>query len=113
MKINNKEINIEDAIKYADYDKLLLKRRDNDLLLSDYQIDVLKTNGIDYFEYVNINQLLFDIEEILNIEYDEELDNVSSQLAELSYYKDTKKWECVSHFKYLFSLFDYIHVDIF
>ena len=113
MKINNQEINIEDAIKYADYDKLLLRHRDNDLLLSDYQIDVLKRNDIDYFKYANINQLLFDIEEILNIEYDEELDNVSSQLAELSYYKNTKKWETHSHFKYLFSLFDYIHVDIF
>ena len=91
MKINNQEINVTDAINYADVDSLILKRRSNDLLLSDYQIEVLKRNQIDYIKYASINQLLFDIEEILNTEYDEELDNVSSQLAELSYYKDTKK----------------------
>ena len=35
--------------------------------------------------------LLFDIEEILNDDYDEELDLISGQLAEFIYYKDTKK----------------------
>ncbi len=98
MKINNKDLKIEDAVNFANIDNILLKRRKNYMLLSDYQVDVLKRNNIDFLKYTDIKQLLFDIEELLNSEYDEELDLVSSQLAELSYYRDTKKWEFNSHF---------------
>lgn len=93
MKINNNEINVEDAIKFADYENLLLKRRSNGIILSDYQVDVLKRNGFNYYKYGSTQELLFDIEEFLNDTYDEELDLISSQIAEFIYYKDTKKWE--------------------
>ena len=36
MIINNKEISINDAINFSNYENLLLKRRENDILLSDY-----------------------------------------------------------------------------
>ena len=91
MKINSTEIDVEKAIEYANYDNQLLKRRENNMLLSDYQIDVLKRNGLDYLNYGSIQLLLFDIEEILNEEYEDELDLVSIQLAEFIYYRDTKK----------------------
>ena len=91
MKIKNDDISIEKAIDFANVDNLLLKRRDNGLLFSDMQINVLKRCGINYEKYTNLDELLFDIEDILNYDYDEELDLVSSQIAELRYYKDTKK----------------------
>lgn len=91
MKINSTEIDVEKAIEFANYDNQLLKRRENNMLLSDYQIDVLKRNGLDYLNYGSIQLLLFDIEEILNEEYEDELDLVSIQLAEFIYYRDTKK----------------------
>ena len=91
MKVNKTDININDAIEYANYDSLLFKHRKNGMFLSDFQIDVLKKNNLNYMEYANIQQLLFDVEEVLNNDYDEELDVVSSQLAELIYYRDTKK----------------------
>ena len=91
MKINEKEVSIEDAIAFADIDNIILKHRNNDILLSDYQVDVLNRNGLNYNNYNNISDLLFDIEETLNDNYDPELDLISSQLAEISYYKDTKK----------------------
>lgn len=91
MKINSSEIDINQAIDFADYGSSLLKRRDNGMLLSDYQVDVLKKNGLNYLNYGSIQTLLFDIEDILNDDYDEELDIISSQLAEYIYYKDTKK----------------------
>ena len=86
-----KNITIDEAVKIADYEKLLLKRRENDMLLSNFQVDVLKKNGINYLNYKSVNELLFDIESILFYDYDSELDLVSSQLAELIYYNDTKK----------------------
>ena len=91
MKINDKEINVREAIEFANIENILLKKRKNGLLLSDYQMNVLKRNGIDYNKYGNIHELLFDIEEYLNDNYDEDLDLISGQLAELIYYKDTKK----------------------
>lgn len=44
-----------------------------------------------YEKYGSIHELLFDIEEILNDEYDDELDSISKQLAEMAYYRETKK----------------------
>ena len=91
MIINKKEISINEAINFANYENLLLKRRENDMLLSDYQITILRRNNIDYKKYGSIRELVFEIENLLDEDYDEELDLVSSQLAEYIYYKETKK----------------------
>ena len=91
MIINNKEVSVESAIKFSNQNNILLNRRDNGMLLSDYQISILKRNGIDYMKFNNIRELLFDIENSLDDYYDDELDLVSSQLAEFIYYCDTKK----------------------
>lgn len=91
MVINDNEINVKDAIDFANQEELLLKHRKNNMLLSDYQINVLRQNGFDYLKYSNIHDLLFDIEELLNDDYNEELDLVSSQISEYIYYNETKK----------------------
>ena len=91
MIINKKEVNLEEAINFSNYENLLLKRRENDMLLSDYQISILTRNNIDYKRYNSIRELVFEIENYLDEEYDEELDMVSSQLAEYIYYNETKK----------------------
>lgn len=93
MRINNKEISVNDAINFSNYEELLIKHRNNDILLSDYQVSVLKNNGFDYMKYTNMQELLFEIEEYLNDEFNDELDLVSNQIAELIYYRDTKKWD--------------------
>jgi len=91
MMINKTEISLDDAIKISNYENLLLKRRENNLLLSDYQISVLNRNGIDYNNFANIRQLVFEIENCLDNYFDEELDGVGQQLAEYIYYNETKK----------------------
>lgn len=91
MKINNEEINIENVINDIDIDGIILKRRENNFLLSDYQIGVLNRYGINYLNYSNIRDLLFDIEEALSELYDDEVDNVGKQIAEYIYYNDTRK----------------------
>ncbi len=99
MKVNdNNNITFEDAVKISNIDNVLLKRRSNGILISDYQLNVLRKNGIIFSNYSSIDELLFDIEELLNNDYDDELDLISSQLAEYKYYRDTKKWEIISHF---------------
>ena len=91
MIINKNDISLKEAIDFSNYKELLLNRRENGLLLSDYQVAVLNRNGIDYKTYNNVRELLFEIENYLDDDFDEELDLVSSQLSEFIYYNDTKK----------------------
>lgn len=91
MKINNVDIDIDEAIKLADVDKIVLKRRKNNILLSDYQMMILKERNFNLDKITNINELLFEIEEYLNNNYDDELDLIGSQLSEFIYYQQTNK----------------------
>ena len=91
MIINKNELSIDEAIKFSNQDELLLKRRENNLVLSDYQVSVLNRNGIDYNKFSSVKELLFEIENCLDDYFDDELDLVSSQLSEYIYYNETKK----------------------
>lgn len=84
-------ISLDEAIKIENLDNVLFKRRENKMLLNDYQINVLNRNGINYLKYSNYKNLLFDIEELLNDNYDEELDSVSKFISEYVYYNETNK----------------------
>ncbi|MBE6148388.1 MAG: hypothetical protein E7167_02710 [Firmicutes bacterium] len=64
--------------------------RENGMLLSDYHIEVLKRNGIDYMKYGSITQILFDINDILDEEENEELESVARELDERNYYNKKK-----------------------
>lgn len=91
MIVNKKEIDINEAIKIANHENLLLRRRKNNILLSDYQVSVLNRNGINYNNFSNVRDLLFEIENYLDDYFDDELDLVGQQLAEYIYYNETKK----------------------
>lgn len=80
-----------DKIIDMNFDKKMHKKRDNGLLLSDEQIEILNRYNINYLKYNNISSLIYEIEEILNEEYNEELDKVSGELAEFNYYNNTNK----------------------
>ena len=90
MKINNKEINIDEITGYLNND--ITHKKYNGLYLNDNQINILNRYGFDYKKYNNMNSLLFDIEDYLNEQADcADLELVSQEIAEFSYYHDTKK----------------------
>ena len=91
MIINGVNVSVDEAINLSNVENDFLKRRDNGILLSDYQISVLDKNNINYKNYNNLSSLLFDIEESLNEEENEELEEISRQLAEIHYYSETNK----------------------
>lgn len=65
--------------------------RENGMLLSDYQVEVLQRNGIDYKKYGSIKEILFEINEILDEDNDdEELEAVAKELDEKNYYRSKK-----------------------
>jgi len=63
--------------------------KSNNLMLSEKQMTILKQYGIDYTQ--NVKMILYEIDEILNNEYDEVLDEVSREIAEMDYYHNTNK----------------------
>lgn len=92
VRLNGKDINIEDIITEVDIDKNIPKKRNNNLVLRDSQIEVLKKYNINYETHTSLKSLIFEIEEILNYETDlEDLEQLSEELEEMSYYNYTNK----------------------
>ena len=91
MLVNGKEISVKEAVELSGVESTFMHRRSNGMLLSDYQIDVLERNNINYKKYNNMSSLLFEIEEYLNEEENDELEEVSRQIAEIHYYSETNK----------------------
>lgn len=92
MRLNGKDINIEDIITEVDIDKNIPKKRNNNLVLRDSQIEILKKYNINYETHTSLKSLIFEIEEILNYETDlEDLEQLSEELEEMSYYNYTNK----------------------
>lgn len=92
VRLNGKDINIEDIITEVDIDKNIPKKRNNNLVLRDSQIEILKKYNINYEAHTSLKSLIFEIEEILNYETDlEDLEQLSEELEEMSYYNYTNK----------------------
>jgi len=68
-------------------------KKHNNIYISDEQIDILKKYNIDIEKYINLNELIYDIEECLNDSYIEldDLEWVSQTLSEYNYYNNTNK----------------------
>lgn len=61
------------------------------LLLSDYQLDILNKNGIDLTKFNSNHELIYFLENILNNSFNEDLEIVSEELAEMYYYNNVNK----------------------
>ena len=72
-------------------DSSFLKLRKNGLMLSDNDINILNKNGINYFDYHSLEELLFKISIVLEENENDELDELSIKLGEYNYYNYTNK----------------------
>ena len=61
------------------------------LILTDYQMDVLNKNGIDITKFTSNHELIYYLENILNSSSNDELENVSLELSDMYYYNDVNK----------------------
>lgn len=94
MEINNKEVSIEELVSNLNPRANMLKKCGNGIYLTEDQQTILKQYGFDYEKYPNIKNLIFDLEEYLNENYDqdiEELESVANSLSEFNYYNNTNK----------------------
>lgn len=63
--------------------------KSNNLMLTKSQIETLKKYNINYEQ--NIKMILYEIDQILNDDYDEVLDEIGNVIAEMDYYNNTNK----------------------
>lgn len=91
MIVNDKEYNIDNLLEDINFEKNKLKGVNKDLLLTSYQIDVLKRNGINPEMYTKLSDIIYVAEEVFEDAEDEELDVVIAELSERNYYENTNK----------------------
>lgn len=70
-------------------EKGFLKRRSNGLMLSDSDIAILESNGINYLDYHSLEELLFAISD--KEDYNSLLEELSIKLGKYNYYNYTNK----------------------
>ena len=68
-------------------------RKYNNIYISEEQKEILDRYDIDVNKYLNISELIYDIEECLNNSIDEldDLEWVSQTISEYNYYNNTNK----------------------
>ncbi|MBR3116443.1 MAG: hypothetical protein IKF36_01025 [Bacilli bacterium] len=90
MKEMNKEV--IDQIDKEAHNSLSMTKINDDLYLSQKQIDVLDRYEIEY-KTKSIDSLMFEIDEILNDSYDDlfDLEDIAKEISEFNYYHNTKK----------------------
>ena len=74
-----------------DLDSFMNIDNGNGILLTKYELEVLSRYDINPKNYHNIEELAYDIEDILEEDYDEELEDILIKLDEIHYYKDVNK----------------------
>lgn len=92
MKINGQEYDVDTLVKKEHFS--FLQRTKNGLMLNENEQMILKRYGIDYEKYSKLSDIVFEIETIINESYGYEVDDLidlSTDLAERSYYQETKK----------------------
>ena len=81
------EYNIDEIVSNLDFKSLELVNLENGLSLTNYEIEVLNRYDIDYKNCSSLKEILY-YDDVADYE---ELDSVSSSIAERDYYQNTNK----------------------
>ena len=91
MKINNEEYNIDNLVSELDFNRNKLTKVNDKVILTNYQIDVLKRNDINIDNCSSLREIIYLIEEAYEDTLDEELEIILGELSERNYYENTNK----------------------
>ena len=87
--------NFNEIINSLDFELDELKQIKKNIYLNNREMQILKMYDIDFQNCVDMNDLLFKIDDVLNDLYDnsdnEDLEWVSSSISERNYYMNTNK----------------------
>ncbi|MDO4375990.1 MAG: hypothetical protein Q4C33_02320 [bacterium] len=87
----HKEYDINELLNSIDFNENKLVKVNDKLMLTNYQIEVLKRFDIIPENYSNLSSIIYDAEIAYEDTEDEELDIILSELQERNYYENTNK----------------------
>ena len=82
---------IKKILNEIDFDNNKLQKINDNLYLTNNQIEILKRYNIDYEVSNSLRDLMIKIESVLDYEDIEELENLLTNLTERNYYENTNK----------------------
>lgn len=82
---------IKKILNEIDFNNNKLQKINDNLYLTNNQIEILKRYNIDYEISTSLRDLMIKIENILDYEDIEELENLLTTLTERNYYENTNK----------------------
>ena len=87
----HKEYDINELLNSIDFNENKLVKVNDKLMLTNYQIEVLKRFDIIPENYSNLSSIIYDAEIAYEDTEDDELDVILSELQERNYYENTNK----------------------
>lgn len=91
MIINNKKIPIDDLLADINWENNTFQKVNSELILTNYQVAVLKKNKIPFESATSLNNLIYLINDSLGEIEDEELELILNEITERNYYENTNK----------------------
>ncbi len=92
IHVNNMEYDIDELVSGIDFNSGKFNDIGNGIMLTTREIEILDRYEINYKKCGNLKEIIFEIEEIIpDLDDPEELEYVSSMLAERDYYQNTNK----------------------
>lgn len=82
---------VNKIVSGLDFNSNALKKVNDNLMLTNYQISVLKNNGINPENYSSLKEIIYLAEDAYEDTLDEELDIILNELSERNYYENTNK----------------------
>lgn len=82
---------VNELTSELDFTSNALKKVNDKLYLTNYQIDVLKRNDINPENYTSLTDIIYLAEEAYEDTLDEELEIILGELSERNYYENTNK----------------------
>lgn len=86
-----KNYNINELLNDLDFNKNKYTKVNKNIILTNYQIEVLKKYDINVENAPSLSYIIFEAQNILEEEDCEDLENVIYELSERNYYENTHK----------------------
>ncbi len=83
--------NINELLNEIDFNKNKYTKINDKLILTNYQIEILKKYNINIEQAPSLSYIIFEAENILEEEPNEDLEQVLYELSERNYYENTHK----------------------
>ena len=91
MKTKNKDYDINELVSSLDFNSNKLQKVNDKLILTAYQIEILKRYNIDAQSLSSLREVIYFAEEAYEETEDEELEIILDQLSERNYYENIPK----------------------